>query len=93
MKSIVKERLAEATAPTYLTSDKRREQEKSAEDKRYDAIMLDAVRALDKDGSDKKQLADKAKFIRVEHTSPGERSHMIYVNTKFAGNWRDLPMP
>ena len=55
--------------------------------------MLDAVRALDKDGSDKKQLADKAKFIRVEHTSPGERSHMIYVNTKFAGNWRDLPMP
>ena len=61
--------------------------------------MHDAFKALDKDGSGsgsgsvRKQLADKDKFVRVEHTPPGERSLMIYVNTKFKGNLKDLPMP
>ena len=92
--SIAKERLAEAAARTkQLTADKKREQEKIAEDKRYDTIMQDALKALDKDGSVKKQLADKPEFYRVEHTTPGERSHMLYVNAKFTGNWKDLPLP
>ena len=59
--------------------------------------MHDAFKALDKDGSGarsvRKQLADKDKFVRVKHTPPGERSIMIYVNTKFKGNLKDLPMP
>ena len=57
--------------------------------------MHDAFKALEKDDSSsvRKQLADKDKFVRVEHTPPGERSLMIYVNTKFTGNLKDLPMP
>ena len=89
--------LDEALARTKLTINKKREEEKYAEAKRYHTIMHDASKALDKDGSGsgsvRKQLADKDKFVRVEHTPPGERSLMIYVNTKFTGNLKDLPMP
>ena len=55
--------------------------------------MHDALKAFDKDDSIREQLDDETKFVGVEHTTPGERSHMIYVNTKFTGKLKDLPMP
>ena len=68
---------------TRLKNEKKRKWEKIAEEKRYDAIMKDAMKALDKDGSVRKELPDEIEFVRVEHTTPDERNLVLYVNKKF----------
>ena len=41
------------------------------------------MKALDKDGSVRKELPDEIEFVRVEHTTPDERNLVLYVNKKF----------
>lgn len=79
-KTIAKSHHAKAMEETRLKNEKRKEKE----DERYEAIMNDAVKALDKDGSTtENQLAEKIKFIRIEHTTPDQRNAVMYINSKF----------